>query len=108
MEAGFADRSGGASWQIEDIPFDTLDRDKVADNQQLLYMLASASFVEITSDLYTNNLVEFYRGDDQISTWLTQHWESEELRHGAALKRYVQTAWPDFDWDAAYRDFYGE
>jgi hypothetical protein len=30
------------------------------------------------------------------------------LRHGAALKRYVQAAWPDFDWDAAYSRFYGE
>ncbi|MBI3196264.1 MAG: ferritin-like domain-containing protein [Rhodospirillales bacterium] len=27
------------------------------------------------------------------------------MQHGAALKRYVETAWPDFDWDAAYRNF---
>ena len=25
-----------------------------------------------------------------------------------ALKRYVQTAWPDFDWEAAYRLFFAE
>ncbi len=29
----------------------------------------------------------------------------EEVQHGAALRRYVETAWPDFDWDAAYQDF---
>ena len=35
-------------------------------------------------------------------------WEREELQHGAALKRYVQTAWPDFNWEAAYKLFVAE
>ena len=26
-----------------------------------------------------------------------------ELQHGAALRKYVETAWPDFDWEAGYR-----
>jgi hypothetical protein len=37
--------------------------------------------------------------------WLSQQWEPEELQHGATLKRYVETAWPAFDWNAAYRGF---
>jgi hypothetical protein len=30
----------------------------------------------------------------------------EELGHGARLKRYVQTTWPSFDWEAAYAGFH--
>jgi hypothetical protein len=91
---------------IEEIPFDDVDRDQVHDDRQLFYCLAAASFIEITADLYTASLVEFYRGDDEVSGWLSQQWEPEELQHGAALKRYVETAWPEFDWNAAYRAFF--
>jgi hypothetical protein len=49
-----------------------------------------------------------YRGDDEVTAWLSQEWEPEELRHGAALRRYVETAWPEFDWNAAYRAFFAE
>jgi len=98
----------GASWSIEDVPYGALVRDRVHDDERLFYLLASASFIEITSDLYTANLVEFYRHDGEIVDWLEHYWLKEELQHGAALKRYVQTAWPEFDWDAAYRGFLDE
>lgn len=94
-----------ASWSMEDIPFHALAHDQVRDDQRLFYIVASASFIEITSDLYSHNLVEFFRLDDEVAGWLEQNWESEELLHGAALKRYVQAAWPDFDWESAYRAF---
>ncbi len=48
---------GEASWSVEEIPYNAIDRDKVRDAEQLFYILASASFVEITSDLYTKNLI---------------------------------------------------
>ena len=67
--------------------------------------MASASFIEITSDLYTQNLVEFFRHDAEIAEWLAHRWEKEELQHGVALKKYVQTAWPEIDWEAAYAAF---
>src|SRR5471032_1036933 len=98
----------GASWSIEDVPYGALVRDRVHDDERLFYLLASASFIEITSDLYTANLVEFYRHDGEIVDWLEHYLLKEELQHGAALKRYVQTAWPEFDWDAAYRGFLDE
>jgi hypothetical protein len=78
------------------------------DETGLFYIIASASFIEITSDLYTKNLIEFYDGDDQISDWLANYWEREEVQHGIALKRYVQAAWPDFDWEKAYQGFFDE
>jgi len=95
----------GASWSIDDIPYETLDCDLVRDDRRLFDIVASASFIEITSDLYTRNLVEFFRHDDEIAEWLEHRWEKEELQHGAALKKYVQTAWPNFDWEAAYASF---
>jgi rubrerythrin len=98
-------RLDGVSWSIDDIPYDRIAADDMRDNRQLFDMLASASFVEITSDLYTKNLVEYFRDDAEVADWLADHWEKEELQHGAALKKYVQTAWPDFDWEAAYAAF---
>jgi len=98
----------GASWSIGDIPYGALARDSVRDEGLLFDIVASASFIEITSDLYTKNLVEYFRDDDEVAGWRAHHWEREELQHGAALKKYVQTAWPDFDWTAGYRSFHAE
>ncbi|MBI3512860.1 MAG: ferritin-like domain-containing protein [Proteobacteria bacterium] len=99
---------GGAAWSVDDIPYGGLVRTAVRDDAQLFYTLATASFVEITSDLYTRNLIEFFRGDAEVETWLARGWEPEELQHGAALRRYVETAWPDFDWVDGYRRFMAE
>ena len=104
-EAGYL---GEASWSIDAIPYDALERERVKDNALLLYIVASASFVEITSDVYTRNLSDFFRDDPDVVEWLERSWESEELQHGRALRRYAETAWPDFDWDGTYRDFQAE
>jgi hypothetical protein len=99
---------GGASWSIDDVPYHALERERVKDNTLLLDLVATASFVEITSDVYTRNLADFFRGDAEVVDWLEHAWESEELQHGKALKRYVETAWPEFDWEGAYRNFLAE
>ena len=96
------------AWLIDEIPFRDVDRDLVRDDQQLFYGVVAASFIEITADLHTANLAEFYRGDDEATEWLSQQWEPEELQHGATLKRYVESAWPDFDWNTAYRPFFAQ
>jgi rubrerythrin len=108
MALGSSGYEGGPSWSVDDIPYHALAYDRVRDDQRLFHILASASFIEITSDLYTRNLVEFFRDDAEIVEWLECRWEREELQHGAALKRYVQSAWPDFDWEAAYEIFFAE
>ena len=108
MALGSPGDEGGPSWSVDDIPYHALAYDRVRDDQRLFHILASASFIEITSDLYTRNLIEFFQDDGEVVEWLERRWEREELQHGAALKRYVQTAWPDFDWEAAYRLFFAE
>jgi rubrerythrin len=105
MAVRYARFKAGPSWSPDDIPYDALSRDLVRDDLHLFYIVASASFIEITSDLYTYNLVEYFRHDSEIVEWLENVWQKEELQHGDALRRYVQAAWPDFDWDAAYRRF---
>lgn len=53
-------------------------------------------------------LIEYYSRDDELTEWLAHSWEPEELQHGRALRRYVETAWPEFEWEAAYRNFLAE
>jgi rubrerythrin len=95
-------------WSMDTIRYRDIARDAVEDDELLFQIVASASFVEITSDLYTENLVEYFRDDPELVGWLARHWEPEELQHGAALKRYVETVWPDFDWRRAYEGFFAE
>src|SRR5258708_11407761 len=99
------DTTGGASWSMEDIPYDALAYEMVRDDRTLFFIVASASFVEIISCRSARTLVEYSRHDREISEWLESAWQKEEVQHGEALRRYVETAWPDFDWDAAYRRF---
>ncbi|HXQ53987.1 MAG TPA: ferritin-like domain-containing protein [Stellaceae bacterium] len=96
------------SWSLADIPYERLDRPLVRDDRRLFELVAAASFIEITSEIYTRNLVEFCGGDDEVVEWLDQGWRHEEMQHGAALRRYVETAWPEFDWEEAYRGFLEE
>ncbi|MBU6507239.1 MAG: ferritin-like domain-containing protein [Alphaproteobacteria bacterium] len=93
---------------MDAIRYSDIARDAVEDDALLFQIVASASFIEITSDLYTENLIEYFRDDPELVDWLAQHWEPEELQHGAALKRYVETAWPEFDWQRAYAGFFAE
>jgi rubrerythrin len=95
-------------WSLADIPYERIDRAKVAGDERLFTLVASASFIEITSDTYTRNLVEFCAADAEVVAWLEGGWQREEVQHGAALRRYVETAWPEFDWEAAYRSFMEE
>ena len=57
----------------------------------------TASLMESATDLYTENLVDYFAGDEEVTLWLEQYWLPEELQHGRALRRYVEAAWPQFD-----------
>ncbi len=95
-------------WTLDDIPWQAIRRDKVTRQEEIFYLVSTASFIEITTDLYTRNLIEYFAGDDDVTAWLERHWLHEELQHGEALKRYVQTAWPVFDWEATYKGYLRE
>ena len=95
-------------WTLADIDFDRIESSQMQDNEDLFFLLASASFTESGSSLYTRNLLRYFDDDAEISGWLAAHWEPEELQHGRALRTYVARVWPQFDWDVAYGSFLAE
>ncbi|KAA1008982.1 ferritin-like domain-containing protein [Paraburkholderia panacisoli] len=95
-------------WRIEDIDLTRIDRQKAVANEDLLLLLCAASFIESGTDLYTSNLSTFFNDDPEVSAWLNNEWEPEEMQHGRALKTYVAYVWPEFDWDTAFRNFMDE
>ncbi|WP_240466991.1 ferritin-like domain-containing protein [Comamonas sp. lk] len=95
-------------WRVEDIELNGIDRAAIEHNEDLFFMLLSASFVETGSDTYANNLAEHYGDHPEISAWLKRHWEAEELQHGHALRAYVEAVWPLFPWQQAYDGFFAE
>lgn len=95
-------------WTLESIDFSRIDKARVRHDEDLFFLLCSASFVESGSDLYTHNLVDHFAGDQELQTWLSQHWEHEELQHGRALATYVRAVWPEFDWEAGFKAFWDE
>ena len=53
----FPARAGQKGWRVEDIDFSLVQSELVRDDEQLFYLLVSASFVEILADLYADNLI---------------------------------------------------
>lgn len=95
-------------WQYGDIDYNAIQPEALATNDALFHVIAGASFVESASDLYTANLIDFYPDDPALTRWLADEWQWQELQHGAALRRYVEHVWPDFDWPQAYADFFAD
>ena len=93
-------------WTLESLEWDRIELAHIRHNEDLFFLLCSSSFVESGSDLYTQNLVDHFAGDQDLQIWLRQHWEHEEMQHGRALRTYVQTVWPEFDWDTGFRAFW--
>jgi hypothetical protein len=93
-------------WTPESLPWSELRPERVARNDSLFYMVSTASFIEITSDLYTRNLVEHFADDAEVCEWLLHSWEPEEVNHGRALREYTMRVWPDFDWEGQYAKFF--
>jgi len=102
------DKCRRQSWELEDIDFQAVDLALVRDDELLFYMLASASFVEIMSETYSSNLVAHFHGNPEAESWLQENWQREEVQHGRALKAYVQSVWPEFDWNRAHEGFRAE
>ena len=96
---------GRERWRIEDMDFDQIETESVRHDEFLFLTLASASFVEILSETYSDNLVKHFSGDVALTGWLTDHWQHEEVQHGRALRAYVKAVWPEFDWDASHEKF---
>jgi len=95
-------------WSLDSIDWNAVRSGTVDEPEALFYLVAAASFMESTTDRYTRNLIDQFAGDDEVTSWLEEHWLPEEMQHGHALRRYVQIKWPDFEWDRVYESFLAE
>jgi hypothetical protein len=93
------------SWTNADIDFDRIDPEIACADEPLLSLVAAASLVEAASDLYTANLVRYFKDDTEVGRWLATQWEPEELQHGRALRGYIARVWPAFDWERTFQAF---
>ncbi|GGP27681.1 ferritin-like domain-containing protein [Silvimonas amylolytica] len=96
------------AWNVQEIDLSQVDLPRIRNNENLFYLLIASSFIESGADLYTSNLVDFFSGDPEVSSWLQSRWEKEEMQHGQALRAYVEHVWPEFPWQAAFDDFFKE
>jgi hypothetical protein len=103
-----AGAGSGQRWSLDDIPWHAICHDAAAQSRAFYFLVASASLMESATDLYTENLIEYFVGDDEITSWLEHYWLPEELQHGRALRRYVEAVWPQFDWEPTFRGFVEE
>ena len=95
-----------AKWDYKkDIDYIAIDVAKVKENRFLFHLLTIASFIEITSEVYAENLSQYYQENADAVEWLNDTWEKEEVQHGKALKAYVEHVWPEFPWQKAYDRF---
>jgi hypothetical protein len=94
-------------WDMNQLDYLHIDRERVRNDETLFFVLTSASLIESGSDMYTQVLLNYFEGSE-AGQWLREHWEPEELQHGLALRRYVETVWPEFDWPATNAQFLAE
>lgn len=100
--------SNSLRWTIENIPFERIDVSKINRRDDLFLLLTAGSFIEAASIIYARNLAEFFNGDQEVTEWLINTWEREEVQHGKALRRFIVSVWPDFNWESAYNEFLAE
>jgi hypothetical protein len=94
-----------AKWTIEDIDFQSIDTDQIRKNDFIFYVAAASSFLETTVPVYVKNLTAFLEKDIEISKWLNEVWEPEEVNHGRAMRSYIEHVWPEYNWRNAYSSF---
>lgn len=93
-------------WTLESLDFSRIEHASIRADEDLFFLLCSASFVESGSDLYARNLTAHFAGDAPLQRWLEDHWQHEELQHGRALAAYVNAVWPEFDWEQGFHAFW--
>ncbi len=95
-------------WTPEELPWSEIRREAIVDEEELFYLLTTASFVKTAVGLHGHDLARYFVTAPEIADWLEHEWQQDELRHAAVLKRYIQIVWPQFDWDSAYEFFFME
>lgn len=75
-------------------------------NALTFHSLAAASFLETAVPLHVNRLAQVFGAHPDVRGWLEQVWWPQRAELGRQLRGYVEATWPEFDWNAAYQEFY--
>jgi len=75
-------------------------------NGLLFHSLAAASFLETAVPLHVNRLKQVYAARPDVQLWLEQVWGPRRAELGRRLRDFLEATWPEFDWSAAYEEFY--
>ena len=75
-------------------------------NGLVFYGLTAASFLETAIPLHANALLNVFAAEPEVQRWIEQHWWPVKCAHARETRAYVEATWPEFDWSAAYGDFY--
>lgn len=75
-------------------------------NGLVFYCLAAASLIECVAPLQAHRMGAVFGADSTARRYLEQQWWPVKAEHGRRARRYVETLWPEFDWQEAYRNFH--
>lgn len=75
-------------------------------NGLLFYGLGAASFLETAVPLHANRLGQAFAARPDVGVWLEQGWWPRRAELGRRLRGFIEATWPEFDWNAAYEEFY--
>ena len=84
---------------------DTRRRAMVRLNGMMFYCTGIASFVESTVPLDASRLIRLSADHADVRPWLEDVWLPGRAAHGHRFRDYIETTWPEFEWEGAYRDF---
>lgn len=89
-------------WTLDDIDWNRFDPSLV--DIETLKVVKAAALVEHNGEAYADYLCSVF-ADDQEFCRAARLWAVEEVRHGAALRRWAECADPAFAFDAAFKTF---
>ena len=84
---------------------DARTRALVRFNGLTFHSLATASFLETVVPLHVHRLAPVFAAYPDVQLWLEQAWRAGRAELGRQLREHVEATWPEFDWNAAYREF---
>lgn len=74
-------------------------------NGLLFHSLAAASFLETAAPLHVTRLGQVFASRPEVGLWLEMTWRPGRVQYGRRLRDYLETTWPEFDWNAAYQEY---
>jgi len=75
-------------------------------NALTFHSIAVASFLETAVPGHVNRRTQVFGAHPDVGLWLEQVWWPQRAELGRQLRNYVEATWPEFDWNAAYHEYY--